>query len=924
MAKKKNIDNSDETKEAMQSWENSVKIPLADLVTPDQSRAVSSSVVGAGPYIQRIVADTAQNLQDADSIYMLNPDLHIATETIVSNILSPTDLQRGDISIGVDSRVPAEIGELIREHFSSDDGFNLNKKLPYFIKEALVKTGSVVHIPIPPSVISNIIKTNTYGIEHIGTVVDFIRPEDLKLPLIGLLGNKRINNRLDPIPSLALESVVDSFYNETTIASDVKNHEGLRPRIENAIGKFRNELMSLKEVAEHKDLIEITDNINYLAHSEFCRSAIKRNTDSIINQSWGLEGLGLDENFSVPSLEKDKEKDKASEKIIKDSAYKNRLVKMSQYMELVFNDDMKDDKDPVVIEWPSESVIPVINPFTKEHIWYYFVMDLDGNPLRLSDYLNRFRQLAERLDSSMRDQTTGTTYSFGVSYPNSNTSMMSERTTSAMLFAAYKEYFEKDIKDAIKNGTGAIEVEVPDVEDIYRMMFSRQMSKQKTRILGVPADRVSYFAYNFDARGIGESLIQKTKLISSFRAVLTVSQIMAIMNSSVNRSTLTINLDDKEIDAYETINTVLNETVSLQANNYPFGKMQPADIVDSILKAGIQTKIVGGGFPTTSVDLVESKRDVTPPSLDFQDFLQELQYSGWGLSKELIDKARSIEFMGQYENINLLQSKRMMENQKITCERSSYLIRTYLRCGGRLFNQIKAILVKEKSDITMNELINSIQLILPKADYSQHDAQYKAFQAYVTMITDVIDSLISSSELSGLLKGDNISGEIEGIKNLLLNEAKRRYLKSRNILPELFELITDTDESLQNILENHIDTIVKMTGNISRYVVKVETKDDEKTQEQQDKLHPPEPEETPDNGEEGTGEGEEGEGDNLDTGEEVPDDGLGGGEEEGEGTGDEVPEEDTGEENPDEEVPNEGEEEPEPESDEGKEPKEGK
>jgi hypothetical protein len=776
-----------------------------------------------------MVEQHSEQNADSENIFHLLPDLEIAKQTLVDNILSPTDLQEGNLSIGLHKEAPAEMNEMIRVHFSSDNGYNYNKKQPLFIEQALVTIGSVALLPVPPSAIRKIIHDNTYGLENIGGTYRFNKGVYNCIPL-GTLANIRPNQTVtqtlysqtaEKIKSYSLESALDDTVAAITkgVGADNLANNNTATELVNTYNELKSEMSKFNET---QTLVELTDNPAYIFHGMISKSIKDYNIKTKLALGWGLESA---EDKKSPLAE-----------------YRDRSVKMLPYMELLFNKDKVDTLNPIVIHWPSESVIPILNPTTREHIAYYLVADLDGQPLRCCNYQNRYRQLSDKLDKTVHDQAMTVNYTFGVSYPGSNTVAMNERSNSAVLLSAYQERFERELKEVISNGDLGAEVDIAKVPDIYRMMFTRQLEKQATRVIYVPVDRLSYMAYNYSPEGVGISLIEKTKLYSSFRAVLIFAQLMAAVKSSINRSHLTITLDDKEIDPRGTVEMVRNEMANLQADGFPVYKFQSQDIIDSILKAGMQTTVNGAQYPNTSVELVESKRDVSAPATDLQDMLKEMQYQGWGLSLDLLEKANQIDFMGQIDNINLLQSKRMLGKQAVTCERGANFIKTYLRCGGKFYNELKAVRDSAKCQLTMEEIIESVTLILPKADYAQHKAQATAFTDYTTFITDVMDSVVSDSELGSLLKGENVSSDIAGVKTILINELRRRYLKSRNILPELFELVSDPEKTLKGILEEHVKTNVSIVGDLANMVAKEEKKVDDKIQEAADKLNPPAPE----------------------------------------------------------------------------------
>jgi hypothetical protein len=859
-------DNSPSTKEALKRWDV-IKIPVGDLVTPDQTRHIVNDVLAAHPHLNAMAQKHAEQYEDSEQIYKLCPDLEKATDTLVSNILSPTDLKQGDLSIGIHPDAPAEMSEMVRKHFSTDEGYNLNKNLAETIKTALVKVGADVRIPIPPSAISNVIHQNTYGLESLGSTLSMTDGDDLQLPLIGYVGTGNMYKD-GPIASTGLESALSDMGKALIDGDNDKRKKEIR-----SVNKvLQDEREALLKNAGEKPLVEITDNPGYLIYGQLKTNISEYNLDNLSANAWGLES-------NTPTKLNNSPGNKTGD--LKE--YRDHTVKLLPYIKLMFDRKDSEENNPIVLHPVASAVIPVLNPSTRKPVGFYLLTDVDGHPLRPHMYMNRFRQLSERLDRNVREQSSNVSYSFGVSYPSTNNFASTERSNAAILLSAYEELMEEELRSAILKGKTGMVVDIAKVDAVYRMMFARQLAKQRTRIIYISAEKVNYWAYNYTEEGVGESLIEKTKIYSSLRATLMYANLMGAIKSAINRTLVTVTLDDNEVDPRGTVELLLNEMAGLMSNGYPFGKYQNADIVDSLLKSGTQVQVNGGKYPNTKVELVDSKRDVTPPSQELQDYLKEIQYQGFGVSLELIEKASSIDFAAEIDSINLMQSKLMDAKRIITCVEAADFIKKYLRCGGKFYNELKATLESNKSKLTMDEFIAALTVILPTADAARHDAQYKAYQAYVTFITDAISAVVSETELTGMMKGDNIPNQIAALKEIYINELKRRYLKSRNILPELFDLINDVDGAGKSAIEEHIKTMAEAVGTYSRYAAKAEHTQDEKDKAQEDLLNPPPPEETDEGVDNGDG------GENPD--ETTPDDGstddMGGGDEELPDLGDE-------------------------------------
>ena len=858
------VDTSMVTKEKLQQIDNMVKIPIGDLVTPNHLIQQQQNVQSVGTHLLEIARKQADVVQDGINIYKLLPDLEIAKQTLISNILSPTDLKAPDLSISIHKEAPPEMADMIKDHFSTDNGFNLNAIQEQIIEEALITKGSYCVLPIPPSAIRKMIHENTYGLESNGHFID-IRPSLHNLPLYGFIGlpngygvkQKQIN----VIKSFALENILTDTVEaiHTTLSEDIKASEeykntynSIATGVKNAINEIKKDVIPVPNTS----YIEITDNPAYLIQGELMSNIKEYNNCYMEDTAWGLEAKVKEQTLN--------------------GMYRDRTVKMMPFLELFFDKNNNDDQDPVVLTLPQESVIPILNPSTKKPVAFYVLIDaISGNPLTLQNFTNKYKQLNDTLDRASQGQGATVSYSFGVSYPSTNNAtQVLNRTNSDILLAAFEERFEAELRECIKNGKNGLVVEIAKVPEIARMMFARQLSKQHTRILYVQASKMVYVSYYQNQDGVGEGLIERTKLQSCLRSVLQFATIMNAINSAINRTKVTLNLDEKELDPKKTVELVRNEMAALASGGFPINSLNQADIVDSLLKAGYQFQVNGPQYPSTNVEIIDSKREVSAPPTDIQETLKSEQYQGWGLSLDLLEKANDIDFMGVIDNINTLQAKRMIGKQVITERADEDIIKTYLRCRGKFYNTLKVCLEKNKSTLTMDEFIDNIKVILPKADSAQHKAQLQGFTDYTTFVTTLIDAMINENEFSSLFKGENINGNIAGVKQILINELQRRYLKSRNIVPEMFDLLADPDKTLKGIIDTHMKDTTTLIGDLIMYAAKVESDEDKKIQANADKINPPEPEPTDDTGTEEGGDSLDDSGDTTDDDDDTGDDSL--------------------------------------------------
>ena len=325
--------------------------------------------------------------------------------------------------------------------------------------------------------------------------------------------------------------------------------------------------------------------------------------------------------------------------------------------------------------------------------------------------------------------------------------------------------------------------------------------------------------------GIGESLLEKTKLYASLRAILLFATMMSGVKNSVSGRVLTITLDADDSDPQGTVEAILNEFVSLQTNSLPIGYLNPSDIINSLQRSGIQIKVNGGSlFPGTEIDVVENKREIAVPDTDLSMMLKVAHYAGLWVSPDLVDKSLEGDFATGIVASNLLQAKRVKICQNQYTDHLSHFIHKYIYAGGPLYIKIKELYSKHKtSKMTLEQVIESIEVTLPKPDTAVLKAQYEEWQDYGTFITEALDAYLTEGSMAAF-ELDESTETIDAIKAEVLGYIKRQYLRNQNLLPEFDAGIISPDSTLSNAITQHNDTVQKVLKDVIEAVKKAKAK----------------------------------------------------------------------------------------------------
>ena len=763
------------------------RVPGTDYVAPTQEEASRQKRPPTVNKFNTMIQEHIEKIKDAEGQMELSPDLILVRETVVSTILSPKNLQETELDVTIDGQAPAEMAEIIRKHFTED--YNLNDQLSTMLADSIFDKGSHISLVVPSNAISALIQQNNYSYESIVDTSSFIKTSDFEIKNVGLLDIKANQD-------YSFEGINGDLFNKL---EDDKSYI-------DAIGK--------NNIGEAKNnLIEISDNILHLVLPAVTEIRRREQTENPWNSLYGFESI-----MPISETKNNKTKKKPTAK----------RTSFIPYLILPEGNPLKNELNPIVFNLPPESVIPVHVPGQpSNHIGYFIVLDKNSNPITGMYTRNRFKDLNERLDVLMKNQSIANNIAMGVTYPLNGGGKNDEVVINDELLSAYNQIFDNKLQRLVENGTYGSAVEIGDPGEFYRIVLFRQLSRQKTKLVYVPANLVSYMAFSYSNRGIGVSMLEKTKLYSSFRAILMFASIIANVNNSINRTLLTINLSDKDPDQRGTVETILTEHMNAQSTSLPIGSLNPIEIGDSIQKSGTQVKIVGAGWPETDVSLEEVKRNITPPQQDVMDYIQDIQYNGFWVNRETISNMSSIQLATTIVSSNIMQARRFQNAQKIFVYHISERMKKYIRCGGPLYKKLLEAFNKNKSsgDITFDDVINSISLNLPKADTSFLKLQQESYTTYVTFIESAIDAYLSDGMINDMVdSGSKTPVQIQDIKTSILNLFKRNYLRSENMLPELDEMITNDNSGIGGMIEDHNKKIMSLADGVAKYIIKLDTK----------------------------------------------------------------------------------------------------
>lgn len=750
------------------------------------------------------VADTIKGrIEDNENIMQVFPDIELAVQILISSVLSPKDMVKTDIIYKqreslLPSSVILKLTDVIKSHF--EGYYEILNELQDILRDALFTSGSYIKAVIPESVVDQIVNSkSSITTESLSEL--FVNGKTVQLGILGPSGDPDKGKKASEI---ALERLTGNrkVTTEETIMCDGKS--------------FATE--GLLEVSDNFFLLKLPL-LNKKAASDTIKTRVSDNVRTAIESS------------------------KLSNIEFSNLVYKSGSGDTSQVITLPGKHAAKRKSigRPLTMRIPSESTIPVFTPGSpNKHVGYFVLIDASGNPISANSEItaqSSYGGLDALLSNSNQQQQNSLGSSLIQRAKANLINKDNSDITLTQIVKAYGEIIETDLVERLKNGIYQSELLIGGNEEIYKLMLSRTLANKYCRLVYIPEEYITYFAFKYFKNGIGKSYLDDLKVLTSLRSILLFSKIMAQVKSSINLTHVNVTLDPKDPDPQKTIEIAQHEVSKLRQNYFPLGINSPIDITDWIQKAGIEFSYEGHpGLPETKFDFETKNLQHTVPDSELDELLRKQTYMALGLSPETIDNGFNSEFATTVVSNNILLAKRISQLQdrfsallsdyaKKVINNDSIIIRELkevirdnkdsvieflTKDDKRDFNEMtEELVLKDIVDIYVENLI----LEFPKPDETSLDNQTEAFTAYSDALDKVIDHWISSDFITSDLVGE-INTNIDTVKNVLKSYFIRKWQAENNYMNELADIVTSNDDGkpsidLFEINKNHVESITR-------------------------------------------------------------------------------------------------------------------
>lgn len=702
--------------------------------------------------MDKVSRNTSQEITDSDAVMQTLPDLELVETVVVGSTIDPKSMNEPNLLFTVDqSLFDSELGSLllapIETYFKKD--YKIDDRLDLILRDCLFYKGSSILCVLPENVLDNLINgRRQVAMEQFILADSTVRAKASQS--LGMLGSPKEGD------TVSLE------------------------------GYGSNELLRRVNGCEY---LTVTDNPEVLKLpgisdiSRACRIRDKLNRYRVSME----EEVHKFDNAQIEQLYQSTMAGSENTQIITSPKYMNR----------------PSVGHPLVMPFPSESIIPVfVQGRPYEHVGYFLLVDQNGYPVSKDST----RDFYGELQSGWKSGSGG----------NSNSEVL-RLTREAMgdnatksdyevdhIQQAYNAIIVNDLNNRLRNGMYDQEIEVGLTQEVQRILLYRNWKAKSTQMVFVPQELLTYIAFDYNVNGIGETLISRTKILSTIRTTLLFAETMGGIRNAMGRKRVNITTDQHDPDPEATIDGIQSLILEQGQRAFPLCAPDPAQTMDALIRSGYDFQInsSGSAYADTKVEYDDYNTNVNAGNPELQDRIRRMHISSFGIPPEKVDPMSSPDFAVSVVQNDLVASRKVKERQKAFCAHLTKFIRTFTDHSSILraemyriaADNIGMITDPELKKLTLVEIVDRFILAvncgLPAPDNTQHERQLESMETYERLLDKGLENNITSD-----LFPDDFT-QIPGLAEDILAQTKaammRKFMAANNILPEL-DIFTEMD-----------------------------------------------------------------------------------------------------------------------------------
>ena len=771
--------------------------PVVSGIQPKKTIPTEASV---GSYLESVADDTHTKIEELRNLTIVAPEIKMSKRVIVSTIMSPQDLQTNKINItmnyeGLAPEIKSDLLEKLNNFFNNE--FHLAQRLYSWLSTAGFEEGAKAMLVLPK-----------HELDVQNAVADVLAAhEDLKQSHDRIVSSTEAlyieppENRRNLIAE-RLEAEFESSLESLGVDKWFENHKYTDSSTES------NKTVT---ISSKQDLVKhlVKGTFKLLKQHDDGSVVVTRDLSHIskgyLNNSDKLKDLLKDAKAQITGFDPEKS-----------GGFQTTPVRC-----LTISDNIKVGEDdlPIVLELPSDSVIPVCAPGdNKNHIGYFVLVDENGQPIRGRN--NFFKtgstDVTNRLAMSAAQAVYGNATLTSFSELTSNPEFMFQQMTEVFTVAVNK------LLESRLNKDGLTGLDINMHNAVGKALFSNLLANNRITMIFVPEPMMVYYCFDYRDNGTGKTFLEDIAQMLALRTTLVTARLMAAVENATVRRKIEVDIDDKENNPIQTIQAVVRQALSKYAPSFST-EVQTA--AESMVNRNIQVvpKSMAGTTDNLSVNYEKVYGNAQSPDTDLLDKLNNWIGMGLGgLPASVLNQLSENEFSRSVATTNMYFANTVAGWQLAIKPTNKKFVSLYISSNTKLLELIKSIIRKDKDgepekldenttdDVEnealqrqVNDIIKSLEVDLPPPQMAAKKAHFEEIQSFAEMIEKLVTIIYSDDTVID----DELKGSMPVIRATITSKLLREFLPKLGVqaiadIPEPTAIDADYAKGIFLYLQN--------------------------------------------------------------------------------------------------------------------------
>lgn len=740
-------------------------------------------------YLEQVSDNTHTKIEELKNLTIVAPEIKMAKRVVCSTIMSPQDLQTNKVNItmeyeGLSEDVKNKILEKLNSYFNSE--YHFAAKLFDWLQCAGFEEGAKAVLVLPKHEldVQNVISDVLVGHENLGMkeCIDRIKESDSNLyyPIPDRGSTEAIRQKV-PEDLLLRKEMLDEFLDAEIEAGldDLGVDDFLKENYPNGIRDDASE--------DKKVIIKTKKDMSKLIR-EGTFKLLNRNGDGTVVVTRDLSPITKNAGKTSEKLE-ELLKDAKAQMTGFDPNDKNCQI-ASAIRCYSISDTIKIGKDdlPIVIEIPSDAVIPVCAPRDNtNHIGYFILVDENGQPI--SGNNNYFKtgstDVTNRLAMSAAKGVYGNATLTSFSELSTNPQIVLQQMEDVFAVAVNK-LLESKLRD---DGLTGLNVNVHNA--VGKALFLNLLANNRIRMIFVPEPMLVYYRFDHRKDGTGKTLLEDSAQLLALRTTFMIARLMAAIDNATLHRTIEVDLDEKDTNPAQTMQMLVRQAVSKYTPSFSTEVQTAAESLVS-RNLSVKPKSMAGTTDNLSVNIDKSYGNSQAPDTDLMDKLNNWIGMGiGGLPASVLNQLGENEFSRSVATTNMYfansvagwqmaiqpYNKKFIANYVSSCSRLVDMIRDSIK--GDKDGEPKNLKENQSSDVeddkletAVKDIIQSLDVSLPPPQMAVKKAQFEEIQSFSDMIEKIVGIIYSDD----IVVDDELKGNMNVIRAAITSKLLREFL----------------------------------------------------------------------------------------------------------------------------------------------------